>query len=108
MSVRHGPGVACIVVGVKDAWGGKNNGRVVVIRKLSRVSPKKGAYWRCAAMPGDEPLYTYVGVDVGGIHPTRLWTVTIKQVNLIPIAPEQSFNEQITGTEADNGEFILL
>lgn len=104
---QHGPGVVCIVVGVKDSWGSKNNGRLVVIRKLDHVKPKKGPYWRCEARPGEPPLYVWEYTNVSGILPGRKRTAPIPQKHLIPIRPEEEFNEQVVGSEVDDGEFVL-
>ena len=100
--IPHGPGVKCIVVGLQGGWIKNDNGRIVRIIKLRRVSLTKGNIWIIEPADDGGPLhgYRYRG---GGLVPTRPMRLAAAQKYLIPIGPD----EQATWAQAEDELFVL-
>jgi hypothetical protein len=100
----HAPGVVCILTGGPNAWYRKDNGRLVKIDKLRRVSTKNGNIWRVEVKDEAEgPLHVYIDGPFGAHPSTAFWT-NVGQSYLIPLGPEGQFDEQTVGREVGDGE----
>lgn len=106
---QHAPGVVCIVSGVtQNSWAAKDNGRLVVIVRLSHISPRGANVWVIKPFrKEDGPLHVMRMTKIAGWQPVLTSRVRAAQKYLIPIRPEGEFNEQVIGTEVDHGELDL-
>jgi hypothetical protein len=105
MSKAHAPGVLCIIVGVAPAWSMRNNGRIVVIERLHRVSRKHGNIWVVRTRPGEPDLHAMKRTIGGGETPVMSSYMAIFQSRLLPIGEPQ--DEQTVGTEVDDAIAVL-
>jgi hypothetical protein len=102
----HGPGVLCVLVGLEavGSWQAKDNGRIVRIVKLHRVSRIHGNIWRVEARnPSDGPFHVIAVMADGTRVPAMREGVNCAQKYLIPIGDDADLKHHI-----EEEEFVLV